>query len=1000
MSDSIYGEYISITTKYIKEYGEKTILLLQVGAFFEVYGFRNEKGDVQDSNICDFSRICNLNISEKKATYCEKQVLMAGFRDYTIDKYLEKLTTSGYTAVVYVQEKTGSEITRVFDSVHSAGTYISYDSETQDKITNNIACIWIDVYKPVLQNRVVQNYTMSKTRETMICGVSVANILTGTSYISEFQQPLSIQPTTFDELERLIAIYSPSEVIIISPFVQEEVDKIVQFSGIKSRSIHFVNSLESEKVEHCSQQKYISHILGKFYGEDTVNACAEFNIYPTATQSFCYLLDFVQEHNPNLVKNITTPIFHTKTEMLLANHTLKQLNIIDDHSLDGSHCGHLSSVNAFLNKCCTSMGRRVFYSQLVNPTTDETWLNTEYQMVNEMLTDSMYEKVPLIRKKLVQMRDIERLCRQIVMRKIYPSSIYYLYQSIALTIGIYNDMSSNLKLKQYLSSSETDISASCSEIIKFIDSVLWIDKCKSVSSMNVFDECIIKPGFDQDLDNLIETSRQNIDLFHYIYTTLNDSVKKQDKKEGTNIEYVKIHTTEKSGTSLQITKKRGLLLKSFISYMGDEYISGLNETRWRDIRLSSASNSCDEIEFPLLNKICRDMHYQKEYMNRLISISYQKVLHSIEINYYDKLENIAQYISKVDVVQNKSYVSKEYKYCCPRIDNNVSKSFVNTKGLRHVLIEQIQTNEIYVANNLILGDDEQNGVLLYGTNAVGKTSFIRALGISVILAQAGMFVPCSEFVYKPYTAIFSRILGNDNLFRGLSTFAVEMSELRVILKLSDENSLILGDELCSGTETESALSIFASGLIEMHTNNSSFIFATHFHEIINYQEITDLDKLTFKHMAVHYDRELDALVYDRKLMDGPGNRMYGLEVCKSLYLPDAFLERAYNIRTKYFPDTKGELSHSISKKYNAKKVRGICELCDTELGTEIHHLHQQKYADEDGFITTEDGNVIHKNHPANLMSICETCHDNYHEKDENVVLTRKKTSKGYKIERL
>jgi DNA mismatch repair protein MutS len=274
------------------------------------------------------------------------------------------------------------------------------------------------------------------------------------------------------------------------------------------------------------------------------------------------------------------------------------------------------------------------------------------------------------------------------------------------------------------------------------------------------------------------------------------------------------------------------------------------------------------------------------------------------------------------------------------------------------------------------------------------------LGISIILAQAGMFVPCSEFIYKPYSAIFSRILGNDNLFRGLSTFAVEMSELRVILKLSDANSLILGDELCSGTETESALSIFVSGLIEMHKNKSSFIFATHFHEIINYEEINSLEQLSFKHMAVHYDRELDALVYDRKLMDGPGNRMYGLEVCKSLHLPDEFLEQAYQIRSKYFPDTKGELSHSISKKYNSKKIKGICEVCNKEIGTEIHHLNAQKTADDDGFIETDDGNVVHKNHPANLMSICEECHDNYHENDEEFVLTRKKTSKGYKIEKL
>ena len=90
------------------------------------------------------------------------------------------------------------------------------------------------------------------------------------------------------------------------------------------------------------------------------------------------------------------------------------------------------------------------------------------------------------------------------------------------------------------------------------------------------------------------------------------------------------------------------------------------------------------------------------------------------------------------------------------------------------------------------------------------------------MAQAGLFVPCSYFEYQPYTAIFSRILGNDNLFKGLSTFAVEMSELRVILKSADQNSLVLGDELCSGTEMESALSLFSAGLIELSKKNATF----------------------------------------------------------------------------------------------------------------------------------------------------------------------------------
>lgn len=238
-------------------------------------------------------------------------------------------------------------------------------------------------------------------------------------------------------------------------------------------------------------------------------------------------------------------------------------------------------------------------------------------------------------------------------------------------------------------------------------------------------------------------------------------------------------------------------------------------------------------------------------------------------------------------------------------------------------------------------------------------------------------------------------MGNDNIFKGLSTFAVEMSELRIILKMADENSLILGDELCSGTETESALSIFVAGLMDLHEKRSSFIFATHFHEIVNYDEVKELDRLALKHMSVIYDREKDSLVYDRKLKDGVGIKTYGLEVCKSLYLSEEFLDKAYAIRNKYYPETKGELTQKQTV-YNASKIRGKCEYCNENIGEEIHHLQQQKDADENGFIGT-----FHKNHKANLLTVCEKCHNKLHhlsnDKGENVTIRKKKTTKGYTL---
>jgi DNA mismatch repair protein MutS len=227
----------------------------------------------------------------------------------------------------------------------------------------------------------------------------------------------------------------------------------------------------------------------------------------------------------------------------------------------------------------------------------------------------------------------------------------------------------------------------------------------------------------------------------------------------------------------------------------------------------------------------------------------------------------------------------------------------------------------------------------------------------------------------------------------LSTFAVEMSELRTILRLAEPNSLILGDELCSGTENTSAISIFVAGIQKLHQCQSSFIFATHLHEIVNYEEITNLTSVSLKHMAVIYDKEKDLLIYDRKLRHGPGNNLYGLEVCKSLSLPNDFLEAAYNIRMKYNPESSSLLSLKTSH-FNSKKIVSLCEKCGKNMGTEVHHLQHQNDANIDGIIESVD-NVFHKNKLANLMTLCEGCHNEFHKKD--VKHKRVKTTKGFEI---
>jgi DNA mismatch repair protein MutS len=952
---SLLSEYISLTSTYIEKYGDKTVVLMQVGAFFEMYGLKKTDSGSVVNDVC---QLCQLNTSDKKICVGKDPVFMAGFRDYTLEKYLAKITDGGYTAVVYIQEKNGKNISRVLHAIYSPGTYISCETDTSQKITNNIMCIWLDSFQ-----------------KSLVYGVSVVNIFTGKAHMFEHEGQFYMNPTTFDELERCVSVYAPSEVIIVSPFDTPVVNSIIQYSGITTSAIHRVHS-DGIKAGNCAKQTYIRHILTQFFGHECYDICVEFNTCAIATQSFCYLMDFIQEHNPNLVSKIAIPTFNNMSKrMVLANHTLQQLNIIGP--TDG---GALSSVLSFLNKCKTPMGKRLFYDQLTSPTFDDEWLNSEYNVTANMLAN--YHFVDLFRTSLTTVRDMEKISRQLVLRKLYPSSLYYLRQSVATVQQLDVCLYENPEIRGHFARSDdiTDISR---DMLVFLDDHLDMEMCRSVQSMQSFEHNIIKPGISPDLDRMVESQQQNMMILDGIQDYFNQIL---------GADNVKKHETEKSCVSLQVTKKRATTLKTYIANNANLRVDiGAKSFLLSEVELVNTSANACEISIPILNLTCKEMFRLNDEIDKQIAIVYADILEIFERDWLDGIERIGEYVARMDVAQSKAYIARTYNYCKPEISREKekeSKSFVRAKGIRHCLIEHIQTNELYVTNDIHIGCNNQDGMLLYGTNAVGKTSLIRALGIAVILAQSGMYVPCSSFVYAPYTAIYSRILGNDNLFKGLSTFAVEMSELRVILKMADAESLVLGDEICSGTETESALSIFVSALMDLYQKKCSFVFATHFHEIIKFDEVQSLDSMVLCHMSVTFDREKDCLIYDRKLKPCPGNRMYGLEVCKSLYLEEDFLNKAYSIRNKYFPDTKGELSHTTAV-YNAKKVRGLCEMCKTTIAGETHHINEQKDANDDGFIDS-----FHKNHPANLLSVCEKCHDKIHANPGTAII-RKKTTKGY-----
>lgn len=984
---SMHHEYFYYSEELKKEYGEKSVVLLQCGGFFEVYGLRDPTtNEVVGSSIVDVAKLFGFVVSEKKNSieYENKQmnVLMAGLPMYSLDKNIPKLVMNGYTVAVYIQEKEDKVITRRLDQIYSQGTFISNDLNNSDHLSNNTMCIWIERHK---------QFTKKIKKDIIVYGASVLNVFSGELYMIENELPYEMMITTFDELERFTTTYNPNEVIFIydheDDSISKNIKKIVQYSGVVTENVHFIHA-NDKKAEKCKTQVYAKEIITNVYDLYLYESCNEFTQYLLATQSMCFLIDFIQRHNKRLIEKIRPPQFNNvSTNIILANHTLTQLNILHNGQQKGST--KLSSVLSFLNSCKTSIGRRLFEYHLTHPTNDEKWLENEYSVMESVLQEKT-NGLDEIRKLLGNIRDIEKMFRQLVMQIMTPNMIYLFYDSI-LNFKEVIEKIKNKKVFSYLgvenlAKNNNKILNILNKLITFVNSKLDIERCKNINTIHSFSENIIQDGLNSELDNLCNMLSQHNENLCEIKDFFNVKL----FTEGVD-SFVKIHETDKKSISLRTTKSRAEKIKAQLkSYQQNKNNS---DTVVNISKIEFIKVTANEIEIrePGIVSHCKSIEKHTILRNEKIVEIYKEVLKELEKDYCNEINDIGKWIGKVDVLYNKVYLSTKYNYTKPILKSDNEKSFFNAKELRHCLIEQIQEDEIYVSNDISLGAKEQDGVLLYGTNAVGKTSLIRSIGVTLIMAQSGMYVPCSMFTYKPYNAIFSRILGNDNLFKGLSTFAVEMSELRTILNLCDENSLILGDELCSGTEIDSALSIFVAGLQYLNEKKSSYIFATHFHEIVDYDEINEMKNIHLKHLEVSFDYEKDCLVYDRKLREGSGPRTYGLEVCKSLYMKNEFIEKAFALRNKYFPDNQSILENEKSK-YNTSKVRGKCEICEKAMGTEIHHLQEQKDADKNGFIS-----YFHKNHKANIVSICKKCHNEITYKKKEGPKEKKRTSNGVKL---
>lgn len=985
----IYEEYFSLFDDYVAKYGDQTVLLMQVGSFFEVYGLVRE-GVYMRTNIEQFSTGNELKIANKNSKYKGEQVCMAGFMVSVADKYIERTVGTGYTVVVYTQNEKDPTDRNLY-KIYSPGTTL-FESA---RISNNTCCIW---------------FNQSKFRGSkLFIGIATVDVYTGCTDMYEFETDCLHYPSSYDDLERYLSIKTPSEVIMIYNTEQTQMDDVVQFMSLQDVKVHMVSlhtdTMMSVDAQKCEKQIYQQEIIETFFGDIGEQIMTNFMMKPISTRALCFLLHFVQCHNSNLVKNVKHPQFtNTSERMILANHSLKQLNIISNKS------GQLSCVLNLLNKCATPMGKRAFKDNLLNPSINPDQITASYEMTAYWIENNIG-----VKRLLTGLMDFEKCVQLIQDNNFSLGRTVKLLTCVKKIQTIYDYIKDH---REIMNEVDDDIIGRCERVCSFIETNLNLEKCEPITKNNAdyFKTLdtgsldLFQSGVYPELDKLYTANVDSTKQLTAIKNYFNKLVTKYEKS-GKNTEYIKFNVT-KTATTLVGTKRRVSFIRDELEKVRREYELDINTDEY-GIKLeyiSSITNEPEKIELDLTsiefnshgtNK--KDLYITSKQIRQIqtnideFKTKFAETLSKCITDFYARMKRYCEelislntFVKLLDLAECKKQIAVDFNYCKPIISQQ-SKAFINCTGLRHPLIEHINQKELYVDNDVNL--DAIRGMLLFGTNAVGKTSLIKSVGISLIMAQAGLYVPCTTFVYSPYEYLFTRILGNDNLFKGLSTFAVEMCELRTILNLSNQNSLVLGDEVCSGTESSSALSIFMTTLEQLYQKKSTFMFATHFHDIKDYSELLAMEQLKMYHMAVKFNRELNTLVYNRKLIEGPGESKYGLEVCKALNLSDAFLERANQLRLKYNETERSDLSSKPSRYNTLKLKKPMCELCKRNPSDDIHHLQHQSKADERGFI-----GGFHKNHSANLMSICKTCHNAFHETDDQY--KRTKTNGGYVITKI
>ena len=539
-----------------------------------------------------------------------------------------------------------------------------------------------------------------------------------------------------------------------------------------------------------------------------------------------------------------------------------------------------------LDETKTAMGGRLLKQWIDRPLIQKRQINARQAMVSSLL-NAYFERMDL-NESLTKVYDLERLAGRVAFGNVNGRDLIQLKTSLmqvpqirqlltGINQGEWNDLLVDMEPMD--------------DLVDLIEKAI-----KDEAPLQITEGNVIKDGYNEQLDQYREAMTNG-------KTWLAELEARE--REATGIKTLKVGYNRVFGYYIEITKSN---------------LANLEEGKYE--RKQTLTNA-ERFITPELKKLETLILEAEEKSVALEYNLFLEVRNEVK-KAITRLQKLAKSLSATDVLQSFATVSERYQYVQPTME--VGTHNLQIKEGRHPVVEKVLGHQEYIPNSVHMSPDEML-LLITGPNMSGKSTYMRQLALTVIMAQMGCFVPAESAELPIFDQICTRIGASDDLIAGQSTFMVEMMEANQALRHATPNSLILFDELGRGTATYDGMAL-AQAIIEyIHKNvKAKTLFSTHYHELTVLEE--SLPQLKNVHVgAVEQNGEV---VFLHKLMDGPADKSYGIHVAKIAGMPTDLLSRAATILSALESDAPMQKNAEIVEE--TEQLSLFSEVSTAELG--------------------------------------------------------------------